>query len=51
LESLRDGGWISPGAVIVLEERASADVKLPLCYTELDRRTWGDTQVVFGRID
>jgi 16S rRNA (guanine966-N2)-methyltransferase len=51
LESLRDGGWISPGAVIVLEERASAEVKLPLGYTELDRRTWGDTQVLFGRID
>jgi 16S rRNA (guanine966-N2)-methyltransferase len=51
LASLRDGGWIAPGAVIVLEERATVDVKLPLGYTELDRRTWGDTQAVFGRID
>lgn len=51
LISIRDGGWIAPGAIIVLEERASADVKLPLGYTELDRRTWGDTQAVFGRID
>jgi 16S rRNA (guanine966-N2)-methyltransferase len=51
LESLRDGGWLAPGGIIVLEERASTEVKLPLGYTELDRRTWGDTQAVFGRID
>lgn len=50
LTSLRDGAWLAPGAVIVLEERASSSVTLPAGYTELDRRTWGDTQVVFGRV-
>ena len=50
LVSLRDGGWLTPGAVIVVEERANSPVILPGGFTELDRRTWGDTQVVFGRV-
>lgn len=50
LSILRDGGWLSPGAVIVLEERASADVVLPEGFEEIDRRSWGDTQAVFGRL-
>ncbi|WP_295556086.1 16S rRNA (guanine(966)-N(2))-methyltransferase RsmD [uncultured Hyphomicrobium sp.] len=48
LAVLRDGGWLAPGAVVVLEERASADVVLPDGFTEIDRRSWGDTQAVFG---
>jgi 16S rRNA (guanine966-N2)-methyltransferase len=51
LVALRDGGWLVPGAIVVLEERESVDVKLPDGFTELDRRTWGDTQVVFGQFD
>lgn len=51
LASLRDGGWLVPGATIVLEERAAEAVSLPSGFIELDRRTWGDTQVVFGRRD
>lgn len=49
LTVLRDGGWLVPGAVVVLEERESAEVKLPEGFTEIDRRSWGDTQVVFAR--
>ncbi|MCC7253315.1 16S rRNA (guanine(966)-N(2))-methyltransferase RsmD [Hyphomicrobium sp.] len=49
LVGLRDGGWLVPGAVVVLEERASAEVVLPERFTEIDRRSWGDTQAVFGR--
>ncbi len=49
LISLRDGAWLTPGAAVVLEERADAPVTLPEGFVELDRRTWGDTQVVFGR--
>jgi 16S rRNA (guanine966-N2)-methyltransferase len=33
----------------VLEERASAAVALPEGFAEIDRRSWGDTQAVFGR--
>lgn len=50
LVALRDGGWLTPGAVVVLEERADADVTLPAGFAEIDRRRWGDTQAVFGRL-
>jgi 16S rRNA (guanine966-N2)-methyltransferase len=50
LIALRDGKWLQPGAVVVIEERESAAVALPAGFTELDRRSWGDTQVVFGRL-
>lgn len=49
LASLRDGGWLAPGAVIVLEERESTSVELPAGFAELDRRTYGEAQVIFGR--
>ncbi len=49
LIALRDGSWLLPGAVIVLEERASADVSLPEGFAEIDRRNWGDTQAVLGQ--
>lgn len=48
LVALREGGWLTPGAVIVMEESIDAEVSLPEGYTELDRRRWGDTQAVFG---
>lgn len=49
LLALRDGGWLLPGAIVVLEERESTEVTLPTGYVEIDRRGWGDTQAVFGR--
>lgn len=49
LVALRDGGWLEPGAVVVFEERANAEAPLPAGFTEIDRRKWGDTQVVFAR--
>lgn len=47
--SVLEGGWLKPGALCVLEERASADVVLPAGFEHLDRRTVGDSQVVFAR--
>lgn len=49
LTSLAAGGWLQPGAVIVLEERSSVDVTLPEPFAEIDVRSWGETKVVFGR--
>lgn len=49
LEALRDGGWLEPQAVLVVEERAGAELPLPAGFTELSRRVYGDTQVVFAR--
>jgi len=50
LASLAAGGWLRPGALVMLEESARADISLPDAYEELERRTYGDTQMVFGRV-
>ena len=47
LAALVNGGWLSPGAVLVVEEREGVEVALPPGLTEVDRRTYGDTQVIF----
>jgi len=51
LKSLADGGWLLPGAVTVLEERASANIALPRSFTEIDRRSYGDTQILLARYE
>lgn len=50
LASAVRGGWLAPGAVVVLEERASAAVTLPTPLVEIDRRKAGETQLIFGRM-
>ncbi len=45
------GGWLKPGALCVLEERAGADVILPDDFEVLDRRTAGDSQIVMAAWD
>ena len=50
LASAIEGGWLAPGAVVVLEERASVTVSLPPALALLDRRVYGDTQVVISRL-
>jgi 16S rRNA (guanine966-N2)-methyltransferase len=49
LVSLRDGGWLSPGALCIVEEVASAGLALPAGFVELERRASGDTQLLFLR--
>jgi 16S rRNA (guanine966-N2)-methyltransferase len=48
LASAAEGGWLAPGAVAVIEERKDTAVALPPLLVEVDRRTWGDTQVVLA---
>jgi 16S rRNA (guanine966-N2)-methyltransferase len=50
LGSALAGGWIAPGALVVLEERASAQITLPAPLVEIDRRKAGDTQLLFARM-
>lgn len=45
LISLTEGGWLSDGAIAVLEERAGIAVALPTSLTLLDTRTYGDTDI------
>jgi 16S rRNA (guanine966-N2)-methyltransferase len=49
LASAASGGWLTPGAIAVIEERRGVAIDLPVRFTALDARTWGDTQVVFAR--
>ena len=49
LESLAEGGWLLPGAIAVIEERADSGLALPPGFVEIDRRTWGDTQALIAR--
>lgn len=50
LASAIAGGWLLPGAVIVIEEAREALVRLPPGVTELDRREWGGTQAIFAQL-
>jgi len=49
LTSARDGGWLTPDALVVIEEAADAPFVAPEGFAEVERRTYGDTQVVFLR--
>jgi 16S rRNA (guanine966-N2)-methyltransferase len=49
LSALAEGGWLVENAIVVVEERAGTDIALPEAFTELDRRTYGDTQVLIAR--
>jgi 16S rRNA (guanine966-N2)-methyltransferase len=50
LASAAVGAWLAPDSVAVIEERKATPVALPLGFTVLDQRTWGDTQVLFARV-
>jgi 16S rRNA (guanine966-N2)-methyltransferase len=49
LASAAAGGWLEPGALAILEERADAAITLPRGFEPLERREAGDTQLVFVR--
>ena len=49
LASAREGGWLLPEAMIVVEEAAEATFKAPNGFAELERRQYDDTEFVFLR--
>ncbi len=49
LASAAAGGWLKPGALCILEERADAAVDLPSEFEAVDRREVGDSQLLFLR--
>ncbi len=49
LASARDGGWLVPGALVVVEEAVAAAFKAPEGFEELERRAYDDTEFVFLR--
>jgi 16S rRNA (guanine966-N2)-methyltransferase len=49
LASLRDGGWLTPGALLVVEEAKAVTFAAPEGFEELERRAYDDTEFVFLR--
>lgn len=49
LVSLRQGGWLRPDALVVLEEAADAGVRAPDGFEEVERRRYDDTEFAFLR--
>jgi 16S rRNA (guanine966-N2)-methyltransferase len=50
LAGLAGGGWLSPGAIALLEERAGAEIEIPAAFELLDTRRYGDTEIRFLRV-
>lgn len=50
LAAARAGGWLLPDALIVFEEAADAAVTLPEGFEEVDRRAYGDTQIIIASV-
>ncbi len=49
LASLRDGGWLTKEALVVVEEVKAAGFTAPDGFAELERRAYDDTEFVFLR--
>jgi len=49
LASARAGGWLTPAALIVVEEAASAGFAPPAGFDELERRRYDDTALIVLR--
>jgi 16S rRNA (guanine966-N2)-methyltransferase len=49
LIAARDGGWLTPGALIVVEEAAESAFAPPPGFSELERRAYDDTEFIFCR--
>jgi 16S rRNA (guanine966-N2)-methyltransferase len=49
LASLRGGGWLTKGALLVVEEAKAAGFKALEGFEELERRAYDDTEFVFLR--
>jgi 16S rRNA (guanine966-N2)-methyltransferase len=49
LTSLRDGGWLTRGALLAVEEAKAASFAAPDGFEELERRTYDDTEFIILR--
>ncbi len=49
LVSLRDGGWLTAHALLIVEEAKAAEFTAPAGFEELERRVYDDTEFVFLR--
>jgi 16S rRNA (guanine966-N2)-methyltransferase len=50
LASLREGGWLTPRALLIVEEAKAAGFVTPEGFEELERRAYDDTEFTFLRL-
>jgi 16S rRNA (guanine966-N2)-methyltransferase len=50
LASLPEGNWLAPGALLVVEEAVKSSFKTPEGFEELERREYGDSEIVIARL-
>ena len=50
LASALKGGWLTPDALIIVEERADQNDILPARFEVIEERLYGDTKLVFTRL-
>jgi 16S rRNA (guanine966-N2)-methyltransferase len=50
LASARIGKWLSPSAFLVIEEAVKSAFKTPEGFEELERREYGDSEIVILRL-
>ncbi len=48
LSSLQEGGWLAPGALIVIEVEKDFSAPLPQEFALLDRRRYGETELMLA---
>lgn len=51
LASAREGGWLQPDALVLVEESAEAEFTLPEGFSLQEVRDYGETKVIFARAD
>ena len=49
LASAREGGWLAPDALVIVEETAKAEFAAPDSSRELERRRYDDTEFIILR--
>lgn len=50
LLSCLEGGWLAPGALVVVEDAAENAFALPGPFAESERRRYGESEIVIGRL-
>ena len=49
LDAACDGGWLAPGALVVVEEAVEAKFAAPEGFEEIERRPYDDTELIILR--
>ena len=51
LEAAAEGGWIASEGIVVLEERAGVEPALADAFAVIDRRRYGETDILIARLE